>query len=171
MKPLLFLISSALWLHAETGYDAWLRYATVKTARPLPAAVFVAGESKPLTAARDEVVRGVRGMTARTLRIESSLPKEDAIVLGPIDEMRRVLPQSGWNQPLDPDAFWLRTVTSGGMKYIVVTGGSDRGVLYVRILRCSAGLHPANRSQALDEKQTLYARSLGQPVGQPRRIN
>jgi alpha-glucuronidase len=156
MKTLLFLISTALWLHAETGYDAWLPYAPVKTARPLPATVLVAGESKTLTAARDELIRGVRGMTARTLRIESSLPKEDAIVLAPIDEMRRLLPQSGWNQALDPDAFWLRTVTSGAMKYTVVTGGSDRGVLYgaFALLRKIAS---GETVAALDEKQTPYA--------------
>ncbi|HKD09704.1 MAG TPA: alpha-glucuronidase family glycosyl hydrolase [Bryobacteraceae bacterium] len=156
MKTLFFLISSALWLQAETGYDAWLRYAPVRLARPLPAAVFAAGDSKTVTAGRDEIVRGVRGMTARTLRIESALPREDAIILGAMDEMRRLFPQAGWTQSLDSDAFWLRTITSGNLKYTVVTGGSDRGVLYgaFALLRKIATGDPVT---TLDEKQTPYA--------------
>src|SRR5262245_52841678 len=73
--------------HAETGYDAWLRYAPIedRTVRErynaLPASVVALGDSDILAAARDELVRGIRGMLGRTLRVAKELPAEGTIVL------------------------------------------------------------------------------------------
>lgn len=58
-------------LHADSGQNAWLRYAppgTVARAKyeALPAALVVLGDSAVLTAARDEMDRGVMGMIGRT---------------------------------------------------------------------------------------------------------
>ncbi|HJZ99005.1 MAG TPA: alpha-glucuronidase family glycosyl hydrolase, partial [Candidatus Solibacter sp.] len=68
-------------LHAETGAQAWLRYAPLDKPPALPAVVVVQGDSPVLLAAREELIRGIRGMTGRTLRIESDTPKEPAIVI------------------------------------------------------------------------------------------
>jgi alpha-glucuronidase len=105
---LLFVVS----LHAETGYNAWLRYAALDKAPALPAVVATAGDSVVLMTARDELIRGVRGMTGRTLRVEAGTPNEPAIVIG--------------TGNLAPDAFTLKTVGRNTM----ITGGSDRGALY-----------------------------------------
>ena len=74
---------------AETGYDAWLRHAPLGDAGRrrrsddgLPAGVVVlgdsagdsAGDSTVLGAARDELIRGVRGALGRTLRVLPGLP-------------------------------------------------------------------------------------------------
>src|SRR3954464_3942951 len=73
---------------AETGYDAWLRYPPIADGAvrarydALPAVVVVLGDSPVLLAARDELIRGVRGLLGRTLRVEASAPKEPAILLG-----------------------------------------------------------------------------------------
>ncbi len=77
-----------------------------------------------MASARDEMLRGVRGMAGRTLRLEDAIPKENAIVLGTLADLHARLPQLAAN--LKEDAFLLKTVGSA----IVVTAVNDRGVLY-----------------------------------------
>ncbi|HEY3834971.1 MAG TPA: alpha-glucuronidase family glycosyl hydrolase [Bryobacteraceae bacterium] len=107
----------AVLLRAETGHDAWLRYAPVAQA-PLnfPAVITSSGDSVLVRSARDEIVRGVRGMTGRTLRIETGEPTEAAIVLR-ADENAAV------------DSYSLRTTTIARQKCILIQG-PGRGVLY-----------------------------------------
>ena len=80
-----------LWLpgadiaRAETGAEAWLRYAPVErnAARPyanLPASLFVLGSSSLLNSAKAELIRGLHGMLGKTL--EESGSREKAFVLG-----------------------------------------------------------------------------------------
>ena len=103
-------------LFGETGHDAWLRYAPVDRPVSLPAVVATTGESPLVVTARQELIRGVRGMLGRTLRIESLPPREGAIVL-----------RSDETVPLD--GYSLRTATISGFHCIVVSG-NGRGVLY-----------------------------------------
>src|SRR5438067_1519348 len=115
-------------LHGETGYDAWLRYSPLDEAvirqyrGALPGAVTTLGSSAVLQSARQELARGIRGMAGRTLRITSGVPKENAIVLGTLAELKRAAPQWGLDAALKPDGYWLRTVSSDGHRYLIVTG-------------------------------------------------
>jgi alpha-glucuronidase len=117
---------SATGLHAETGHDAWLRYAA-KYTQPVPEIVSSTGDSLLLGSARAELIRGVRGMTGRTLRIESGVPTESAIVLSTLDKLP---PQWNLRAVLEADGYWLKTLTNGGIRYTVITAPNDRGVLY-----------------------------------------
>jgi alpha-glucuronidase len=82
-------------LRAETGYDAWLRYAPLPAEQrdrlfdfqKFPAVIVVLEDSPIIRSAAEELVRGVKGMTGRTLRIASALPDESAMVL--ITELER----------------------------------------------------------------------------------
>jgi alpha-glucuronidase len=112
MRCIVFFL--ALVLHAETGYDAWLRYERLASPPALPAVVTVSGDSAILQSARQELIRGVRGMTGRTLRAEPGTPHEAAIVL-----------RSG-AAGLEPDAYSVRAEQGN----IVISGGAGRGVLY-----------------------------------------
>jgi alpha-glucuronidase len=114
MRALVIVAMVAGLGRAESGYDGWLRYAAVNGAGVgLPAAVTVDGApTVVMESARNELIRGVRGMAGRTLRIER-VPKEGAIVL-------RVAPELG------VDGYSL---TSAGSN-LVIAGGNDRGVLY-----------------------------------------
>ena len=136
-------------LRAETGRDAWLRYANHYT-QPLPAVVTETGNSVLLDSARSEVIRGVRGMTGRTLRVEAGIPKEASIVLGTLDSL-----PAPWGLHANPenDGYWLKTLTSGGVRYTVVTGSNERGVLYgaFALLRKMTLGEPVT---ALDERQS-----------------
>jgi alpha-glucuronidase len=113
MRTSLFLLL-ALTLRAETGYDAWLRYAPIPGATT-PAVLYVADESPIMLSARDELIRGVRGMTGKTLRLESLPLSENAIKLSTASDLQ-----------IEPDGFQIRT--SGGN--VEIMGSTDRGVLY-----------------------------------------
>lgn len=66
-------------------------------------------------------------MTGRALRIESGVPRENAIVLSTLDKI-----PAEWNlrATLEADSYWLKTLTSGGIRYTVITAPDDRCVLY-----------------------------------------
>jgi alpha-glucuronidase len=160
----IFLIAVALQgtAAAETGYDAWLRYAPIDDAATrvrydgLPAVVVAKGPSPVIGSARDELVRGVREMLGRTLRIERDLGSENAIVIGTVEAVRNALPALGSTQGLQSDGYVLRSVRSDGRTFLVVAGQNERGVLYgtFALLRKLALLESVN---ALDEKHNPFA--------------
>jgi alpha-glucuronidase len=149
------LLLAALTAHAESGYDAWLRYARLDEAAALqyrdavPAVVTTSGGSPVMATARQELIRGVRGMLGRTLRIEAGTPQENAIVLGTLSELR---PPFQVAASLPPDGYLLKTVRSGNLRYTVIAGSNNRGVLYgaFALLRKMATGSPVAE---LDERQ------------------
>jgi len=149
-------------LHAETGYDAWLRYRPIEGAAldrvraTLPAVVASLHDADPETAARGELIRGLRGLVGRTLRAEARIPRESAIVLGTLDELGRAAPQWNLHAQLTEDAYWLKTVADHGARYTVVTASNPRGVLYgaFTLLRKIA---LGDAVDSLDERAAPYA--------------
>ncbi len=113
-------------LYAETGADAWLRYAPLDHPASVPACVTTLHDSALIASARNEWIRGVRGILGRTPRVVSGLPREEAVVLGSIADARQAFPDLGRAPDLAPDGYWLKTTPSG----ILVAGADDRGVLY-----------------------------------------
>jgi alpha-glucuronidase len=121
-------------LHAETGQDAWLRYAPLKKAlhakyATLPAAVATIGDSAILDSAREEMIRGVRGMLGRTMRVEKELPKEPAIVFGTVSSLKALTPSIVFPK-ISNDGFWLGRADIRGVRCIIITSPGERGVLY-----------------------------------------
>ncbi len=161
LRALTVLLAAAA-LHAENGSSAWLRYAPLAEAaarayrQAVPATVAALGSGKPIESAQQELVRGVRGMLGRTLRLETRLPRESAILLGTLPEIQKAAPQLRLSGQIEPDGFWLKAIDAGGMRYIVITAANDRGVLYgaFAFLRKLAVGETMDR---LDEKQTPYA--------------
>ncbi len=143
-------------LHAETGYNAWLRYAPLEPAPTLPAVAAIAEASPLVSSAQQELIRGLRGMTGRTLRAQSGLPQESAIVLGTLPQLARLAPDWRLSATLAPEGYWLKTVAAGRYRYLVIAGADDRGVLYgaFALLRKIALGEPL---AALDERESPYA--------------
>ena len=149
-------------LSAESGLDAWLRYSPLDQAaalqyrETLPALV-VALDSGPLVdSARAELIRGVRGILGRTLRIESRVPAEPALVLGTLHTLRESLPELALSADVADDGYWLKTITFRGVRHIIISAPNDRGVLYGAF----ALLRRIGLSQSIadiDEKQSPYA--------------
>jgi alpha-glucuronidase len=155
----LFLLPA---IQAETGHDAWLRYAPLSdaAAQPylagLPAAITAYGASPVVQSAQRELVRGVRGMLGRTLRVQTALPAESAILLGTLADLRAAAPQLRLEADLPPDGYWLTTATANGISYLVITAADDRGVLYgaFTFLRKIGAAEPVAK---LNERQSPYA--------------
>jgi alpha-glucuronidase len=121
-------------LHADAGQDAWLRYVPMESAGPakyesLPANLVVLGDSPVLKAARDEMIRGVKGMTGKTLLTGRSV-EERAIVLGTLAALHAAAPGLAPSNTLRADGFWLVTAQVRGFDCLIVASTTDRGVLH-----------------------------------------
>ena len=118
-------------LAAETGYEAWLRYAPIDgLARAkydsLPASVNIMGDSAVLSSAQEELIRGMRGILGRTLRAGKGQPKEGAFVLATLGN----IPGLRTRTDIGPDGFWLTSSRINGFDCLIIAGSTDRGVLY-----------------------------------------
>jgi alpha-glucuronidase len=149
-------------LHAESGYDAWLRYAPLdepvarRMRDSIPAAVTIFGSELPVQSAGHELLRGIRGMLGRTLRVETRLPAAGGFVIGTLEQLRQSVPQLVPPGALIDDGFWIRAARLNGARYIVVTGRNDRGVLYgtFALLRAMAFGEPIT---GLDRREEPYS--------------
>ena len=120
---------------AESGYEAWLRYAPLEGDEKakydsLPASTVVLSDSPLLNTSQKELIRGVRGMLGRTLRASTGLPDERAIVLGTLAEVQSATPELPAPKTLRQDGFWLTTGRVHGYDCVIIAGQTDRGVLY-----------------------------------------
>ncbi|HWR13383.1 MAG TPA: alpha-glucuronidase family glycosyl hydrolase [Terriglobales bacterium] len=120
---------------AETGKAGWLRYArldavSVRFYSTLPATTVLVGDTPILNNAQNEVVLGIQGMLGRTLRMVKSAPTESAIVIGTADGLKTL----GFTLPasvkLSGDGYYLALGQVKGFKSLIVTGQTERGVLY-----------------------------------------
>jgi alpha-glucuronidase len=132
---LLFCGFGAMSARAETGADAWLRYAPLEKLvaqmyLDLPVTVVVLGDSPVLNSAKTELLRGVRGMLGRNLREVRSLSQERAIVIGTLSALRGGSPSFLASAELKDDGFLLSTEKFHGFDCLIVTATTERGVLY-----------------------------------------
>ncbi len=145
---LLFACMTALTLHAESGYDAWLRYpALPASVAEAGGSVTLLGSSEVLLAARAEFFRGVGKMIDRT---------PGRVVIGQLRDVAQAMPWAHFDTNIPGDGFRIKTVVQGSAHYTVVAGGTDRGVLYgvFALLRKIALERPID---SLDETEVPYA--------------
>ena len=141
LATLLAAVSVALFpvviLRAETGAEAWLRYARLdeKTAHQydrIPSVLFVLDKqnSPLLDSARDELFLAFKSALGHTFRVERQLPHEPALIVGTLDSLRDIY--SGINPPvaLVPDGFWIGWHSVRRQNCLVVIAQNERGVLY-----------------------------------------
>jgi alpha-glucuronidase len=134
IKLAMILLLSPM-LVAETGAEAWLRYAPLRERdavkySSLPARVVVLGKSLVLRSAQQEMIRGVRGMLGRTLREAGDRVGEESIVLGTVATLQAEAPEIKSTSGLLADGYWLTTGKVNGFHCLVIAGATDRGVLY-----------------------------------------
>ncbi len=148
-------------LHAESGHDAWLRFARLdaRAARmyeTLPASVVVLGDSVVLQTAQRELTRGIKGMLGKTLRAELDLPRKESFILGTLKEVLTAIHEIQTKDKLVQDGFWITTRQVGGFSCVIVTGSTDRGVLY-GVFALLSKIARNESIAALDERQEPYA--------------
>lgn len=133
-RSIVTLAAASVLARAETGYEAWLRYAPIREpavrARydALPAAVVTLGASGVLNSAREELIRGMRSMLGRTLRVEARLPSEPAIVVAAQEALVAAGLPAG--PAFKPDGFDIAWASHGGVSHLIIAGGGERGALY-----------------------------------------
>jgi alpha-glucuronidase len=126
---------SCLWsiALAETGIEAWLRYA------PLPAALrteytpphsIVAlnkTQTSPVYTAGLELQKGIEGIFGKTVEIcHTKRSGPSIIVVGTVDEYNDIYGDLTNPPELEADGFWL----SNGGKTVQILGQNERGALY-----------------------------------------
>src|ERR1700722_4182392 len=158
---LLFMAFGTSGARAETGSDAWLRYAPLENSSAqkysaLPASVVVIGDSPVLNSAKAELIRGIRAMLGRTLGEEKSFPRHGAIVLSTIFALKTASPALLEHVHLQGDGFLLATGQVHGFNCLMVTSRSERGVLY-GVFRLLNKIARGESIAALHETQQPYA--------------
>ena len=155
------LIASVPVSHAETGSDAWLRYAPIDAAvraqyKGLPGRVVTLGDSDVLQAAQQELIRGMRGMLDDSLHAEAHLPSGGAFILGTLADVHAALPAVQLAPISSEDGFSIQIIKLDGHSFVLVTAINDRGVLYgvFGLLRTIALGAPINE---LNGQQIPYA--------------
>jgi alpha-glucuronidase len=148
--------------HAETGYDAWLRYVALDDAASrlyrdaVPPVLVVLGQEAPIQSAQRELTRGLRGLLGRELRIAAGVPAQDAIVIGTLAQFRQAAPQLAPTGRVGADGYWLRSVRVKGARYTIISADDDRGVLY-GVFAFLRKLSMGEPVASLDQRSSPYA--------------
>lgn len=124
------MMSGAAPLHAEDGYDLWLRYRRVEA----PWLENYRSAARELIgadgAARAELRRAIPGLLGITPVVAAAVTQSGAIVVGTARSSAVVAGLHLDVHDLGDEGFLLRAVSIGGHRAIVVAGGGDAGVLY-----------------------------------------
>jgi alpha-glucuronidase len=146
-------------VRGESGHDAWLRYAPLDAAAArqvqasIPGTLVAVEDQTSVLRARDELVRGFHGMVQKDVTVSANVPAQGAIVIGTLAALQRVAPALAPAGTLAPDAFWIRSVSHAGARYLVVAGESGRAVLYgafalLRQVASGRSLNSVDRTEA-----------------------
>ncbi|MFZ2285394.1 MAG: alpha-glucuronidase family glycosyl hydrolase [Bacteroidales bacterium] len=125
-------------VRADDGYRLWLKYdlinnkAYLKECSMTLAGVMITGDSPVISAAREELLAGLAGMTGRRVAEVSSLRADGTIIAGTFlssPVIASLLPdvQAGTT---GEEGYIIRSVRMGGKKITVIASDGDRGVLY-----------------------------------------
>ncbi len=125
-------VALALPVEAETGQDAWLRYARLDPAiatqySTVPRRVIRLGDSSALHSAEGELTLGLYEMMGEQ---NPAVSQEPYILIGPIDSTSTIVKYRVSIPNLSDDGYWIAQVNLGGAKCFVITSRTDRGVLY-----------------------------------------
>jgi alpha-glucuronidase len=161
LQVLLLASCSVGMLHADPEQEAWLRYARLDDAvrakyESLPANLVVLGDSPVLGSAQSEMIRGIKGMTGKTLIAARSVETR-SIVLGTLTALQAVAPGLAPPDGLGMDGFWLVNARIRGFDCLVITGLADRGVLY-GVFALLSEMARGESIASLDDVQQPYAK-------------
>jgi alpha-glucuronidase len=129
------LIFSPAATRAETGAEAWLRYAPLdkqfaQKYAALPTTLVVLGDSPVINSAKSEILRGIQGILGKTLHEQNDTFQQSAIVLGTLSTLQAVSPKLFEHADLREGGFLLATEKVHGADCLIITASTDRGVLY-----------------------------------------
>ena len=134
----LLLASASRPARADDGYDLWLRYWRIADARRLAeyraaiSHIIVEGDSPTLSAAREELAVGLRGLLEREVPLASKLLGAGAVIAGTRASSPLIasLPLTPELRAVGREGYLIRTAVVRGKPAIVIAANSDIGVLY-----------------------------------------
>jgi alpha-glucuronidase len=123
---------------ADDGYRLWLKYdqitdiAYLKECNKILSGVMITGDSPVISAAHDELIAGLAGMTGSQVTEVSSLKSSGTLVAGTFRSSPVVASLLPDVEPrtIGEEGYIIRSVTMGGKKITVIASEGDRGVLY-----------------------------------------
>jgi alpha-glucuronidase len=129
MLCLLFLAFG--FVAAETGIDAWLRYAPLvgaSTHPALPSNIVTLNTTAngPVHMAGVELQRGIEGIFGKNLSVAGKGTRASSIVVGTLTEYVSAYGNSSGLPDLEADGFWINA--SGST--VEILGQNERGALY-----------------------------------------
>jgi alpha-glucuronidase len=144
---------------AESGAEAWLRYAPLnpqaaKLYQNAPSKVLLRGDSPVLRTADQELARGLQQMLGRSFGGGSVA--QDAFLLGKLPDLQPLDPKLKAPQALKPDGFWLKAMRIHGSRCVIITAANDRGVLY-GVFALLSKIARGESIVAIDEVRQPYA--------------
>src|SRR5208337_4372875 len=144
-------------LQAETGREAWLRYARLDPKASakyssVPRMVVRVGDSPVLESAEQELTRGLRGLLGGEFRTSTALRHEPVILFGTLSQVTALLSDFHPPQSLSPDGYWLVQTKVNGTSGFIITAPNDRGVLY-GVFAFLSKIARAESLQSLNEVQ------------------
>ena len=126
---LTFLFLSPAGLHADNGYDLWLRYSPVDNAvqktmiSSILKTVYLPGSSPTLAVIRNELIRAGYGLTGRNPSFTSVSPDDATLIIG-TPETNPFLNTPGvisLLKPLGPEGFFIGYISHGRKKYLAIS--------------------------------------------------
>lgn len=156
-----FFCATVFFVRAETGAEAWLRYAALspeaaKGYANLPGKIVVLRDSEVVKSAEQELVRGISKMSGKTVSEGVSSSHGRSILLGTLAELHRAAPELRPPVGLKADGYWLKTAKIHGSECLVVTAATDRGVLY-GVFALLSKIARGESIAGIDEVQQAYA--------------
>ena len=130
---------------AEDGYDLWLRWAPADAAgaqRIKASACSIVGADSPtLAIARQELQRGIAGLTGATVPLTATVQQGAILLQSAAQQDKPSVPTDG----LGADGYAIRSLTIAGKPVTVIAGATDVGVLHgayawLRLARTGAAL-------------------------------
>ncbi|WP_288129901.1 alpha-glucuronidase family glycosyl hydrolase [Microbulbifer sp.] len=130
-------LAAATGVHAEDGYDLWLRYQPLEAEarekyRPQLRQLVIPGseQSPTLKAIEGELVRGVGGLLKRAPGVSAGVNGDGFVLVATPKASRDVRAQNFPVHKLGEEGYLVRSATIRGHRGTVVAANSELGLLY-----------------------------------------
>lgn len=137
-------------VHAEDGYALWMRYAPLEPALAADyhtrlAEVVAPDQTPTQRAAREELERGLTGLTGSAPRMHIAAAIDASLVIGTPQSSTLIAPLRQEIDALGDEGYLLRQTRIDGRNVLLVAAPRDIGVLYgvfhlLRLLQTGASL-------------------------------
>ena len=134
-RLLLALLAVAPCIHAEDGYQLWLRYPQLAeewltTYRPWATELVPGSRSPTLDIAQSELLRGLGGLLGAAPAVVAQPDRDGALIFGTPQSSALIAHLALDLRAIGTEGYLIRSLTLEGHHVIVIAANRDSGVLY-----------------------------------------